>query len=176
MLSCRTVLGSRSWVVVIYNKEGEQVEMACQVGSRKTHAQTTSRVQAVCVVLNLSPILNCGEADQIFSFVQALSNLSSITDQSPSVINKNNTSNQLPMWCLSSSVPVKVILSDIVKWMEVSAVCAHVVVGHVSSSKRCHCQVLSSRKCVIRQVLSKQSSSWVAWCRHMLESINCDDD
>ena len=153
MLSCRTVLGSRSWVVVIYNKEGGQVETACQVGSRKTHAQTTSRVQAVCVVLNQSPILNCGEADQIFSLVQALSNLSSnrsvfICDQ------QKQSSSQLPMCCLSKLVPVRVMLSDIVKWTEVTAVSAVEAVGHVSSSKCCHCQVLSSRKCFIVQVLS----------------------
>ena len=108
------------------------------------------------------------------------------------------------MWCLSSSVPVKDMLSNIVEWMKVSAVSAVVVVGHVSSSKCCHCQVQSSRKCVIRRVLSsvkwcsavvaifqpcqadlqvllmssKPSSSRVAWvdkCGHMLLLINCCD-
>ena len=101
--------------MVIYNKEGGQVETACQVGSRKTQAQTTSRVQAVCVVLNQSPILNCGEADQIFSLVQALSNLSSITDQSPFVINKNNLQTSYPCDVYQVQFSVKVILSDIVK-------------------------------------------------------------
>ena len=113
--------------MVIYNKEGGQVEMACQAGSRRTHVQTTSRVQVVCVVLNQSPILNCGEADQICSYVQALSNLSS--NRSVSICDQQKqSSNQLPMCCLSSSVHVKVMLS---------AVSAVEAVGHASSCKCC---------------------------------------
>ena len=141
MSSCRTVLGSRSCVVVIYNKEGGQVDTACQVGSRKTHAQTTSRVQAVCVVLNQSPILNCGEADQIFSYAQALSNLSS---------NRNS----LRLWSTKTIFkPVTHVMSIKFSSCESHSKRHCKVNGSVSSKCICSCWT-----CVIEQALLLSST------------------